>query len=87
MHWSTIAYLNVVSIIMAKEHQDLFDGHAFVDCLCGKRSSELMRVDPSSIKLALQFLSNASTPPIYSLSCGALLDTKRASGLPIRVDR
>ena len=47
LRWSTIAYLNVVSIFMAKEHLDLFDGHAFVDCLCGKRSSELMRVNPS----------------------------------------
>lgn len=55
LHWSTIAYLNVASIIMAKEHLDLFDGHAFVDCLCGKRSSELMRVDPFQIKLAPQF--------------------------------
>ena len=35
MHWPTIAYLNVVSIFMDKEHLDLFDGHAFVDCLCG----------------------------------------------------
>lgn len=26
LHWPTIAYLNVVSIFMAKEHLDLFDG-------------------------------------------------------------
>lgn len=40
---------------MAKEYLDLFDGHPFVDCLCSKRSPELMGMDPSHVKLAPQF--------------------------------